>query len=105
MMNAEVVQAAIATGAASDVLNALGSDVDEAARITALPPVAMAVELAKLAGKLSVKESPQVSRAPAPIAPVGSVVRPEVDLAKLASSDDTRAYVAARKAQGSRWAR
>lgn len=105
MMNAEVVQAAIATGSPADVLNALGADVDEAARITALPPVAMAVELTKLAGKLSTREQPQISRAPAPIAPVGSVVRPDIDLAKTAASPDMASYVAARKTQGSKWAR
>lgn len=46
LMDANLVNAAIATGAAPDVLNALGSDVDEAQRIAALQPVQMGVELA-----------------------------------------------------------
>jgi hypothetical protein len=104
MMDANLVQAAIATGAAAEVINALGSDVDEAQRITALPPVAMAVELTKLATKLSgPKESRQVSRAPAPINPVGGAAKPEVDIYDPKISMDE--YVARRKAQGSPWAR
>lgn len=105
MMDANLVQAAIATGAAAEVINALGNDVDEAARITALPPVAMAVELTKLAGKLQApKEAKQVSRTPAPITPVGSgTARQDIDISDPNLSDDE--YYARRKQMGAKYIR
>jgi hypothetical protein len=103
LMDANLVNAAIATGAAPDVLNALGSDVEEAQRLAALPPVQMAVELTRLATKLGTKDPKQISRAPAPISPVGSTARGEVDIADPNLSMDE--YVARRKAMGSKWAK
>lgn len=105
LMSEQVVEAAMATGSAADVLHFLGTDVDEAARITSLSPIHMAAELTKLAGKISVREAPEISKTPAPIRPVGGAVNPEIDIANLAKSDDMNAYAAARKKQGSRWAR
>ena len=73
-----LLEAALETGQASEVLYALGQDVNEASRIMALRPVAQAVELAKFASKLATAAEPElddegkpvlanVSRAPAPI--------------------------------------
>jgi hypothetical protein len=73
-----LVEAALETGNAHEVLYALGQDVNEASRIMALRPVAQAVELAKFAAKVASKSEEtgeesdeaaptKVSRAPAPI--------------------------------------
>ena len=75
-----LIEAALETGQASEVLYALGQDVNEASRIMSLRPVAQAVELAKFAQKLQAAAEPElddegkpilqnVSRAPAPIKP------------------------------------
>jgi hypothetical protein len=75
-----LLEAALETGQAHEVLYALGQDVSEASRIMALRPVAQAVELAKFASKLQTQAEPElddegkpvipnVSRAPAPIKP------------------------------------
>ena len=102
MMTESVIQAAMATGAAPDVLNHLGSDVDEAARITALPPVQMAVELTKLASRLSgPKEAKQVSRAPAPITPISGASQSNLDVYDPGLTDDE--YYRRRAAQGARF--
>lgn len=81
-----LVEAALETGSAHEILYALGQDINEASRIMALRPVAQAVELAKFASKLGATktgesgetESPDVSKAPPPIkAPTkGGPVRP-----------------------------
>jgi hypothetical protein len=73
-----LLEAAIETGNAHEVLYALGQDVNEASKIMALRPVAQAVELAKFAAKLVAARTQaepdtepepdvKVSRAPAPI--------------------------------------
>ena len=73
-----LVEAALETGNAHEVLYALGKDIAEASRIMALRPTAQAVALAKFADKLKVAKSAEtdnqgksvlanVSRAPAPI--------------------------------------
>lgn len=75
-----LLEAALETGQASEVLYALGQDVNEASRIMALRPVAQAVELAKFASKLATTSSAEseldddgkpiianVSKAPPPI--------------------------------------
>jgi hypothetical protein len=75
-----LLEAALETGQASEVLYALGQDVNEASRIMSLRPVAQAVELAKFASKLQTAVEPEldddgkpvlpnVSKAPAPIKP------------------------------------
>lgn len=76
-----LLEAALETGNAHEVLYELGKDVSEAARIMALRPVAQAVELAKFASKIATKAAEgevdedgkpvlkNVSRAPAPIKP------------------------------------
>jgi hypothetical protein len=84
-----MLEAALETGNAHEVLYALGQDVNEASRIMALKPVAQAVELTKFAARLSAQAESvesetsetapaKVSRAPAPIkSPTkGGAVRP-----------------------------
>lgn len=103
LMDPNLIQAAMATGAAPEVLNALGQDVDEAQRIASLPPARMGVELANLANKLSAPKDPkQISKVPAPITPVGSSSRAEPDVYDPNLSDAD--YIARRKQMGARWA-
>ena len=104
-MTAQLAEAAFETGSAPEVLHHLGQDTEEASRIAALPPLKMAVEVAKLAGRLSAPKSTPISKAPAPVKPVNGSVKATVDLAAIAQKDDMAAYVAARKAAGDRWAR
>ena len=52
------------------IIHALGSDLNEAARILALDPVRMGVEVAKLA--MRADAGPGVSAAARPITPVGA---------------------------------
>lgn len=65
----QFVAAALETGQAPQLLHQLGGDLDEAARIMSLPPIKMAVELTKLAGRAP---DTSTTRAPKPIVPVGS---------------------------------
>ena len=61
------LDAAIETGEGPKLIHDLGADLNEAARIMALPPTKMAIALAKLAIKPAVSD---VSRAPKPLDPV-----------------------------------
>lgn len=71
-----LVEAALETGQAHEVLYALGKDINEASRIMSLRPVAQIAELVKFASKLKAASEEtdegaasdvRVSRAPAPI--------------------------------------
>lgn len=77
-----MIEAALETGNAHEVLYELGKDAAEASRIMSLRPTAQAVALAKFADKLAERSAatteldeegnavqPNVSRAPAPIKP------------------------------------
>ncbi len=55
---------------AHKLLNHLGNHPDEAARITTLPPLKMAIELAKIESSISAPKPKAISTAPAPIVPV-----------------------------------
>jgi hypothetical protein len=69
----EFLELATTSDAGAKLLHHLGSDLDEAARIAALPPVQMARELTKLEFKLNQPPPPKpVSKAPAPITPIGT---------------------------------
>lgn len=59
-----------ASDAGAKLIHHLGKDLDEAARIAALPPVLMARELTRLELKLSQPTAKPVSKAPAPITPI-----------------------------------
>ena len=106
VMTPQFVEAAMATGAPVDVIHHLGADLDEAARISALPPVRMGVELARIAAQSNAPAPKRaISGAPSPIEPVNGRPDPTVNLAKLAEGNDMAAYVAERKKQGDPWAR
>lgn len=60
--------AAIETGQAEKLIDMLGRDLNEAARVLALPPVRMGIELARLAER----DPEEVSKAPKPIKPIGA---------------------------------
>jgi hypothetical protein len=74
------------------VLNHLGANPEEADRILALPPLKQARELAKLEASLGkAAPPPPVSKAPAPITPVGSKAAP-VEPESFASTADYIAW-------------
>jgi hypothetical protein len=68
--NREFLEFVAASDAGEKLVHHLGKDLDEAARISALPPVLMARELARLELKLSQPQTKPVSKAPAPITPI-----------------------------------
>jgi hypothetical protein len=65
-----MVSALIEAENAPDIVYHLGKNLDEAARIAALPAYAQAKEIGKLEDKLSAKPAPKPSKAPDPISPV-----------------------------------
>lgn len=69
-MNRGFLEFTAASDAGAKLIHHLGKDLDEAARISALPPVLMARELTKLELKLSQPQAKPVSKAPAPITPI-----------------------------------
>jgi hypothetical protein len=69
-MSRDFLEFTAASDAGAKLLHHLGKDLDEAARISALPPVLMARELTKLELKLSQPQPKPVSKAPAPITPI-----------------------------------
>jgi hypothetical protein len=62
------LEAALETGDAEGIIHRLGSDLNEAARVLAMPPVKMAIEV----GKMGETKGKDPSRAPKPIKPVGT---------------------------------
>lgn len=99
-----LVEAALATDAAPEVLFHLGQDLDEAARIAQLPPIRMAAELTKLASRLTAPApKPPVSQAPAPITPIGGSASPSLDIYDAELSDEE--YYARRMKQGAPFVR
>ena len=69
-LNKDILDVIIDSDAAAKLINYLGSDLDEAARITSLPPVRMAREITKLEAKLA-GQPKKTSNAPEPIKPIG----------------------------------
>lgn len=105
LMTKDLLDAAMATDAGADVIHHLGTDVDEAQRIAALPPIRMAAEMTKLATKLNAPAAVRVSGAPAPISRINGAVNPVIDLDRASAGDnDMSEYRAARAKQGARWA-
>lgn len=74
-----LIEAAQETDAPHAVLYDLGKNPEEAARILSLPPIRMAAAVAKLAAKTITPPAPKVSKAPAPVVPVGGNGRAEKD--------------------------
>ena len=66
------LSAALETGQAARLVFDLGGDLNEAARIMALDPMRMAVELTKLSARASTTEA---SRAPNPITPAATIAQ------------------------------
>lgn len=71
-MGRDFLEIVTSSDAGHKVLNHLGNDLDEAARIAALSPLRMASELTRLEIKLGQTQPKPVSKAPAPISPIGS---------------------------------
>jgi hypothetical protein len=69
-LSAQFIQSALETDRPAEVLYALGKDLDEAARISSLSPLKQAVAMERLAAKLAAPK--KVSKAPAPISPLGT---------------------------------
>ena len=103
-MNKDLVDSAMAIEDGPTVLHYLGTNLDEAERINALPPIRKVAEMAKISSTLGAVRSTPVSSAPAPITPVRGSPNPTVDLQRIADDNDMSAYAAARAKQGSRWA-
>ena len=69
----------------SEIFYHLGKNLDEGAHVLSLTPVKMALELTKLSQKLS--KAPPVSKAPAPIKPLGGAATHDGDPMKMSTSD------------------
>lgn len=79
-VNRDFLEIVSSSDAGHKVLNHLGADLDEAARIAALPPLQMARELTRLEYKLNQPQAKPVSKAPAPIKPIGAGGSPATGL-------------------------
>jgi hypothetical protein len=82
-----VVEDALATDAPHDVLYQLGKDEEEAMRVLKLPRAKRIAEFTKMTLKQNVK--PAVSKASAPIKPVGGTTKPAFDYADDNAEDAT----------------
>lgn len=102
-MDKNLLDSAMIVEDGATVLHYLGVNLDEAERISALPPIRKAAEMTKLSLQLGAPKSVAVSTAPAPIRAITGSPNPTVDLKRIADTDDMKAYAAARAAQGSRW--
>lgn len=95
----ELVEAAQESGDAHHIIAFLArpENLDEAERISRLPPLRMGAAVAKIAAQ--VKPAPAkpkpVSRAPPPIRPIGGAARAEVDLDTVSMADYMRIQDAA----------
>lgn len=89
----EFLEAVTSMDAGHKVLHHLGQNPEEAERLLSLPPLRMALELARLETTVGQAKPAPVSKAPAPISPVGGKSAP-VEPEEFASTAD---YVAWRK--------
>lgn len=84
----EFLELATSSDAGAKLLHHLGTDLDETARLLTLPPVQMARELTRLEFKLAQPAAPKpVSKAPAPISPLGSSSSTDVDPTRMSDSE------------------
>lgn len=90
---AEFLEAVTAMDGGHKVLHHLGQNPEEAERLLSLPPLRMALELARLETKVGQATPKPVSNAPAPITPVGGKSAP-VEPEEFASTAD---YIAWKK--------
>ncbi|HDR9033750.1 TPA: hypothetical protein QDB07_001207 [Burkholderia vietnamiensis] len=89
----EFLEAVTSMDAGHKVLHHLGQNPEEAERLLSLPPLRMALELARLESTVGQAKPAPVSQAPAPITPVGGKSAP-VEPQEFASTAD---YIAWRK--------
>ncbi|WP_321842673.1 hypothetical protein [Burkholderia cepacia] len=89
----DFLEAVTSMNAGHKVLHHLGQNPEEAERLLSLPPLRMALELARLETTVGQAKPAPVSKAPAPISPVGGKSAP-VEPEEFASTAD---YVAWRK--------
>ena len=89
----EFLEAVTSMDAGHKVLHHLGQNPDEAERLLSLPPLRMALELARLESKVGQAKPAPVSNAPAPITPIGGKSAP-VEPEEFGSTAD---YIAWRK--------
>lgn len=88
----------MATENGHDIGYYLGTHIDEAQRITKLPPYKQLIEVGKLAHKLSLEPSkPKPSKAPAPISPLSGAAN--ADPNTPGPNDDTATWIKKRNAQ------
>lgn len=84
----DFLELATSSDVGAKLLHHLGTDLDEAARIASLSPVQMARELTRLEFKLSQPAAPKpVSKAPAPITPLGSSATNDVDPSRMSDAE------------------
>ena len=95
----QLLEAALETGNAPEILFNLGADLDKAEQLMSMSPVKMAVELTKMAAK----PPKEISDAPKPITPVSrrsnSATQIDPDDKEKADSLSTAAWMARREAQ------
>jgi len=89
----DFLEAVTAMDAGHKVLHHLGQNPEAAERLLSLPPLRMAIELARLEATVGKSTPPPVSSAPAPITPVGGKSAP-VEPEEFASTAD---YIAWKK--------
>lgn len=89
----EFLEAVTSMEAGHKVLHHLGQNPEAAERLLSLPPLRMALELARLESTVGQKKAPSVSNAPAPITPVGGKSAP-VEPEEFATTAD---YIAWKK--------
>ncbi|VVE31533.1 hypothetical protein PEP31012_03704 [Pandoraea eparura] len=91
----EFLEAITSMDAGHKVLHHLGQNPEDAERLLSLPPLRMALELARLESTVKQTKAAPVSNAPAPITPVGGKSAP-VEPEEFASTAD---YIAWKKRQ------
>lgn len=83
------------------VYHYLGKNLDEAAHVLRLPPVQMALEIARISQKLNTPAKPVLSKAPAPITPLDGTSRNEFDPEKEQDMDKFAKWFFNRQAERS----
>lgn len=95
-MGRDFLEIVASSDAGHKILNHLGNDLDEAARISALPPLQMARELTRLEYKLATPAKKPVSKAPPPITPItasGSTEGPDAsDVSRWIAAENKRQF-------------
>lgn len=92
-----MVEDALATGDAAEVLYHLGKNPEEAIEIAALSPRERVIRLDRLAQKLKTPTPAPISKTPAPLQPIDGSAKRVIDLAD--ASTDIRTWMAERNKQ------